>query len=270
MSAVSGFAMAQFAEAASFILFTALSAMTFAPSMNIPWLPLHSKLLSKIDKHSKHHNFAENIPLVGNDQPQVRSGDLRSRERDVESSTQPYNTINQMNSNNNVKIVAELEMTDQETKCDWINSIDISKANATQENFEDMEQIETSDENLLHVPKFSDRVLLLIRNLEVMIFFSQATIMGFAVGTIEGFLFIALEDLGGTSTLMGLSLTFTCISETLVFYFSNEIIQLLGLRRCFHVCFLAFLVRLVAYTTMSWWKTVWLVLPVELLHGMDF
>jgi len=105
---------------------------------------------------------------------------------------------------------------------------------------------------------------------EARLFFFMMFIMGTAVGTIEGFLFFVIEDYGGTKLLMGLTLTVTCISETMVFYYAQPIIQILGLSKSMHVCFLAFLIRLVAYSTMQYWSTVWLVLFVEILHGVTF
>jgi len=109
-----------------------------------------------------------------------------------------------------------------------------------------------------------------LMNADVVLFFIMTAIMGTAVGTIEGFLFLFLEDLGSSSLLMGLTLTVTCISETGVFYWSGSIIDKLGINKCLHLCFAAFVIRLLLYTSMSWWSTVWLVLPVELLHGITF
>ena len=40
---------------------------------------------------------------------------------------------------------------------------------------------------------------------------AQVLVMGSAVGVIDSFLFMYLEDLGASETLMGLTLTFTCI-----------------------------------------------------------
>jgi MFS family permease len=109
-----------------------------------------------------------------------------------------------------------------------------------------------------------------LMNADAVLFFIMTSIMGTAVGTIEGFLFLFLEDLGSNSLLMGLTLTVTCISETGVFYWSGSIIDKLGINKCLHLCFSAFVVRLLLYTSMSWWSSVWLVLPVELLHGITF
>eukprot|EP00890_Picochlorum_soloecismus_P005123 jgi/Picsp_1/5611/NSC_02970-R1_major facilitator superfamily len=109
-----------------------------------------------------------------------------------------------------------------------------------------------------------------LMNADAVLFFIMTSIMGTAVGTIESFLFLFLEDLGSTSLLMGLTLTVTCISETGVFYWSGTIIDKLGINKCLHLCFAAFVIRLLLYTSMSWWSTAWLVLPVELLHGITF
>lgn len=55
-----------------------------------------------------------------------------------------------------------------------------------------------------------------------------------------------------------------------MFYFTGSIIRALGLDGCFHLCFAAFLLRLGCYATLSLWGSPWLVLPVELLHGLTF
>lgn len=117
---------------------------------------------------------------------------------------------------------------------------------------------------------FIEKVQVLWSYREARLFFFMMFIMGTAVGTIEGFLFFVIEDYGGTKVLMGLTLTVTCISETIVFYYAQKIIQIIGLSKAIHVCFLAFLIRLAAYSTMQYWSSVWLVLFVEILHGVTF
>lgn len=71
--------------------------------------------------------------------------------------------------------------------------------------------------------------------------------------------------------MMGLTLTVTCVSETMVFYCMGHIQQRIGLDACFHICFLAFAVRLLGYILLSWLNlSPWAVLPLELLHGITF
>lgn len=75
---------------------------------------------------------------------------------------------------------------------------------------------------------------------------------------------------GGTSLLMGISLAVTCVSETIVFYFAERIKSTLGTWGCLNLIFLAFILRLAAYSALPRVPTLWLVLPVELLHGFTF
>jgi hypothetical protein len=120
---------------------------------------------------------------------------------------------------------------------------------------------------------FRERFMHLVsRNKAALVFFLMTTVMGTAVGTIENFLFLSIQDKHGSLILMGLSLTVTCVSETLVFYFSNSIIHWLGLWGATHLCFLAFFVRLTAYILIVSNESinVWVVLPVEVLHGLTF
>ena len=135
---------------------------------------------------------------------------------------------------------------------------------------DDGEGIDTLSKSNSKNKAFLDKVRTLLQNPDACVFFAMTLIMGTAVGTIEGFLFLFLEDLGGSSLLMGLTLTCTCVSETLVFYYSQSIISRFGIDKCLHVCFLAFCVRLAAYSSMRWWPSPWLVLPVEFLHGITF
>ena len=117
---------------------------------------------------------------------------------------------------------------------------------------------------------FMEKVQVLWSYPEARLFFFMMLIMGTAVGTIEGFLFYVIEDHGGTRLLMGLTLAVTCVSETIVFYYAQTIIERIGLSKSMHVCFLAFFIRLVAYSTMQYWSSAWYVLCVEILHGVTF
>lgn len=118
---------------------------------------------------------------------------------------------------------------------------------------------------------FFSRLATLLSNPDAFIFFCTVTVMGCAVGTIEGFLFLYIEDLGGSETLMGFTLAITCVAETIVFYYTKAIIHYVGLDGCFHICYVAFLLRLGGYATLTWWSSPWLVLlPIELLHGITF
>ena len=57
---------------------------------------------------------------------------------------------------------------------------------------------------------------------------------------------------------MGLSLSVTCAAESLVFYYLPAIMAI-GIKRCMHLVFLAFLVRMGWYTCLAYAPTPWLV-----------
>jgi len=107
-------------------------------------------------------------------------------------------------------------------------------------------------------------------------FFATATLFGFAMGTIDTWLFVFLDEaLGAKEALMGATLTVTCIVEAPVFYASGHLIRSLGVPRILHMVHAAFLLRLACYWLLPWLVTVknfspWVVLFVEPLHGITF
>jgi hypothetical protein len=65
-------------------------------------------------------------------------------------------------------------------------------------------------------------------NGEALKFFCIVICMGIVYGLISGYLFLYLQTLGASTTLMGLSLTVTCIAEVPVFHYSGKMIDKLG------------------------------------------
>jgi hypothetical protein len=90
------------------------------------------------------------------------------------------------------------------------------------------------------------------------------------VGVIDGYLFVYLDSLGAPATMLGACLAMVCAAELPVFAFSGQILDVLGYSCALHVALGAFCLRLLAYSTLHLMPTVWLVLPVELLHGITF
>jgi len=112
----------------------------------------------------------------------------------------------------------------------------------------------------------------LLHNKDILIFLSRAVVLGYGVGHIENFLFLALKSQGASETLMGLTLTFTCIAETAVFYYTDAFIAWLGnsITRCLHLVYFAFIIRMGCYSLLPFLPSLWFILPVELLHGLTF
>jgi len=101
-------------------------------------------------------------------------------------------------------------------------------------------------------------------------FFATCAVFGFAMGTIDSWLFVFLESLGAPPTLMGLTLTVTCIVEAPVFFFAGRLLAAIGTKAVLRLVYVAFLARLSAYWALPLLGTPWAVLPVEALHGITF
>ena len=82
--------------------------------------------------------------------------------------------------------------------------------------------------------------------------------------------FLYLDELGASKHLMSISLFLTCAAEVPIFHYAGTIIERLGLSGSVSLILGAFVVRLGAYSTMSYWPSLWLVLFVEPLHGLTF
>jgi PPP family 3-phenylpropionic acid transporter len=83
----------------------------------------------------------------------------------------------------------------------------------------------------------------------------------------SSFLFLYMNDLGASKTLMGLSLTFATISELPILFYSNRLLNRWGARGLMLVALMAYVVRALAYTVIS---EPWMFLVVQLLHGLTF
>lgn len=98
-------------------------------------------------------------------------------------------------------------------------------------------------------------------------FLAAIYITGVGSGVVNSYLFLYMERLGATRTLMGLSLSIATVSELIVFALSDRLLARWGVRRLLVVAFGAVIVRLLAYALI---QSPWLVLPVQLLHGLTF
>jgi hypothetical protein len=90
------------------------------------------------------------------------------------------------------------------------------------------------------------------------------------VGVIDGYLFVYLDSLGAPILLMGACLTVICAIELPVFMFSGRILSALGYEGSIRTALAAFCLRLAAYSYINLVPSVWIVVPVEVLHGFTF
>eukprot|EP00903_Cladosiphon_okamuranus_P010272 g9726.t1 len=98
-------------------------------------------------------------------------------------------------------------------------------------------------------------------------FFMAVVLSGIGRGVIDTFLFIRLEELGGSHVLCGLARLIMCVGEVLFFHLSGPLIRRVGVRRVIALAQLAFIIRFVYYSIL---REPWWVLPAEVLHGLTF
>jgi PPP family 3-phenylpropionic acid transporter len=108
---------------------------------------------------------------------------------------------------------------------------------------------------------------ILASNRALVIFLLTVLFAGMGSGIVHNYIFLYLADLGATETLMGLSQTVQTFSEIPVFFFSALLLQRFGARGLLLLSLTAVVIRMMAYTLLP---PVWLVLPINLLHGLTF
>eukprot|EP00850_Spirogloea_muscicola_P011287 SM000069S20724 [mRNA] locus=s69:571648:574646:+ [translate_table: standard] len=107
--------------------------------------------------------------------------------------------------------------------------------------------------------------ILLLKDSKVAIFFAVVVLMGLGMGTISGYILSC--ELGASNTLMGLTLTMTCVAELPIMYFSGAIIRRMGVVNVLLMVLVCYVIRLAGYSVL---RDPWMVLPIELLHGVTF
>lgn len=97
-------------------------------------------------------------------------------------------------------------------------------------------------------------------------FLAMVAVMGIVKSTIDVFLFLFLQnELGASNLILGLSLGAAVTSEIPFFYFAGPILRRYGTVPVFLVATVAYGIRTLCY---SFLRNPWLVLPIELLHGV--
>jgi MFS family permease len=92
-------------------------------------------------------------------------------------------------------------------------------------------------------------------------------IAGIGSSLIHNYLFLYMEQLGANETLMGLALSVATLSELVVFSSSGRLLDRWGIRNLLLLALTTLAVRLLAYALVT---NAWLVLPIQLLHGLSF
>ena len=107
----------------------------------------------------------------------------------------------------------------------------------------------------------------LISNRQWLLFLLVAFASGAGLAVVHHFLFLYMEDMGASRSVMGVALTIGTFSEMTVFFFSDRLLRRWGRRRLLVFSMLAGAVRVGAYSAI---ESPGLVLAVQLLHGPSF
>ncbi len=107
----------------------------------------------------------------------------------------------------------------------------------------------------------------LIANRHWLLFLGVSLIAGMSLGIMLNYLFILLEDMGASPTIMGLTLTFATASEIPIFLYAAKLLKRWDAQFLLAVAMTAMVIRAFAYAGMT---APWQALIISLLHGLSF
>lgn len=107
----------------------------------------------------------------------------------------------------------------------------------------------------------------LVANRQWLLFLFLAFTSGAGLAVVHHYLFLYLEEIGASRTLMGFALTIGTVSEMAVFYFSDHLLRRWGRRRLLVASMLGGALRVMIYSATD---SPFLALACQLLHGPSF
>lgn len=105
---------------------------------------------------------------------------------------------------------------------------------------------------------------ILLRQGRFLLLLFVAIIFGINLGVLLSFLFLYIDELGGSRTLMAVSLTITTVAEIPFWFLSGRLLQRIGPNKMILLALAATAGRMFALASM---QSPWLLLPISLLHG---
>ncbi|ORX43859.1 MFS general substrate transporter [Hesseltinella vesiculosa] len=129
-----------------------------------------------------------------------------------------------------------------------------------------------SDDQTHHMPSLPTTLWELIKQRQVYLFFLTMMLMGASLNMVISFLFIFLkQDLGASSTLVGLTGLVGSVTELLFFFYSRDLIRIFGIRFLIILGHVLTIVRVFAYTLLPKGPTgAVIALGLHLLNGIAF
>ncbi|TPX46046.1 aspartate transaminase [Synchytrium endobioticum] len=105
----------------------------------------------------------------------------------------------------------------------------------------------------------------------VLVFYGAITMIGMTFAVFVSFEWVYLKsELHAPSQLLGASGVFQVVLELPYFFYGHRILTFLGSKTAILIAHGALILRLVAYCLLRPGPVLWVVLPVELLHGLAF
>lgn len=108
---------------------------------------------------------------------------------------------------------------------------------------------------------------MLLTSPRFLLLLAVALVYGASLSVFLNYLFLYMETLNASRTLMALSLVTATISELPLWYVTHRLIRRWGTNRMLAIAVVAMCIRAFAYTLIA---APWLVLPINLLHGLSF
>jgi len=110
-------------------------------------------------------------------------------------------------------------------------------------------------------------IRILFANRPWMLFLVMVFIAGIGNATINNYLFVYMQSLGASNTLMGFALTVSTLSEIPAMFFSDRLLRRFGARGMLIIAMTTIGLRLICYSLTI---QPWVVLVIQLCHGLTF
>ncbi len=107
----------------------------------------------------------------------------------------------------------------------------------------------------------------LLQDMRWRLFLLVVFVSGVGSAVLSNYLFLRMNDLGASTTLMGLALTVATVSELPVFFYSGRLMKRWGARSLLVFSLFVYVLRALMLSVLP---TAWMILPVQLLHGLTF
>jgi PPP family 3-phenylpropionic acid transporter len=114
---------------------------------------------------------------------------------------------------------------------------------------------------------FRGGMRVLFANQSWMLFLVMVFIAGVGMATINNYLFVYMQSLGASKTLMGFALTVSTLSEIPAMFFSDRLLRRFGARGMLVIAMTTIGLRLICYSLTT---QPWVVLVIQLVHGLTF